>query len=218
MNVNDATETAVTGDRLKMIFDRQRELMEKYHDLEVKNGVTRPERWNVDDPRCQYLCKDFAWRVTEELAEAYDAWSSGDVVHEREELADSMHFLTELFLLNGLDQTQLHIQSDDGTQDQLSIQMNAWNWKSVDLGQMFHDVKFFWMVTHELGMAMNCLKNKPWKQSHMETDVQKFRSHLIRSYALWFLLALSAGMTADDVFNYYFKKAQVNAFRQRSQY
>jgi hypothetical protein len=73
-------------------------------------------------------------------------------------------------------------------------------------------------VIKELGLAMNCLKNKPWKQTQMETDVPQYRLHLYWAFADWFVFASAIGMESGDVFDIYFKKSKVNEFRQRSQY
>ena len=60
---------------LKAIFERQRELMEKYHDIELKSGLLQTEDCpvNLDDKRGQARIKDFSWRITEEVGEALDA-------------------------------------------------------------------------------------------------------------------------------------------------
>ena len=76
-----------------------------------------------------------------------------------------------------------------------------------------------WRVVEELGEAGNCLKNKPWKQTQMLTDVDHFHEEL--SDALHFLLELLIGVgidTKEKVYQLYFRKAKVNEFRQESQY
>ena len=75
MNINHAVEEKIEGDLLKAIFDRQKSLMGKYHDIELKSGLLQTEDCpvNLDDKRGQARIKDFSWRVTEELGEALDA-------------------------------------------------------------------------------------------------------------------------------------------------
>ena len=73
-------------------------------------------------------------------------------------------------------------------------------------------------VVEELSMAMNCLKQKPWKQTHMETDIPRFTKYLQSTFILFIHMCYIAGMNASMLFAMYFKKSEVNKFRQRSNY
>lgn len=77
---------------------------------------------------------------------------------------------------------------------------------------------FSWRITEELGEAMNCLKNKPWKQTHMATDETHYREELIDALHFFVELFILSGMSAEDVYSMYCKKNKVNQFRQRSKY
>jgi len=122
---------------LEAIFERQKELIEKYHPIEKKNGllITEDMPVNLNDAKGQQRLKDFAWRVTEEIGE-----------------------------------------------------------------------------------AMNCLKNKPWKQTQMETDVEHYYEELVDAFHFFVELCIISGLTAKDLCDIYFKKSEVNKFRQRSGY
>lgn len=138
MNTKDVKgPEAVSGCRLKLIFDHQRELMEKYHEIEKRNGLLQTEEVPVDldDSRGQARLKDFAWRVTEELGE-----------------------------------------------------------------------------------AMNCLKNKPWKQTHILTDTDHYEEEISDAFHFFIELCLLSGIDENRLYELYFKKNQVNQFRQQSQY
>lgn len=138
MNVNDIEiNNNFDGDMLSEIFNKQKELMEKYHDIENKNGLLQTKDCPVDlnDSKGQSRLKDFAWRITEELGE-----------------------------------------------------------------------------------AMNCLKNKPWKQTQMLTDTIHYKEELIDALHFFIELFILSGMEASDVYQMYFKKNEVNKFRQRSNY
>jgi len=140
MNIHDVDgpeNKTIHGDMLKLIFQRQKELMEKYHPIEKSNGllITEDCPVDLDDKKGQQRIKDFAWRVTEELGE-----------------------------------------------------------------------------------AMNCLKNKPWKQTHMETDKEHFNEEIADAFHFFIELCILIGWDAEDLFNYYFRKSEVNKFRQRSNY
>lgn len=137
MNVNDAEKENIIGDKLDIIFKRQRELMEKYHDIEKANGLLQTELVpvNIDNQHGQARLKDFAWRVTEELGE-----------------------------------------------------------------------------------AMNCLKNKPWKQTQMETDRIHYLEEIVDAFHFFIELCILSGFDADSLTEMYLSKSQVNKFRQRSNY
>lgn len=77
---------------------------------------------------------------------------------------------------------------------------------------------FAWRVTEEIGEAMNCLKNKPWKQTHMQTDEAHYKEELIDALHFFVELLILSGFTPHDVYNFYFKKNEVNKFRQESKY
>lgn len=70
----------------------------------------------------------------------------------------------------------------------------------------------------ELMEAMNCLKNKQWKQSEVTTDRVHFYEELIDALHFYVEMCITAGMTAEDVAKLYHRKHAVNEFRQRSKY
>lgn len=209
MNITHAINEEVNGDKLKAIFERQKELMAKYHDIEKRSGLMQTEDCpvNLDDKRGQARIKDFSWRVMEEVGEALDALGSQDKEHYHEELIDGLHFLTELTILSGFDMERIPSGEND---DKLDFLFSC----------CFHGIKLdnlIAMLVESLGMMCNCLKNKPWKQTNMVTDKENF---YIKLQAVWsiYISILNITMTADEVVNIYLKKSQVNKFRQRSNY
>lgn len=75
-----------------------------------------------------------------------------------------------------------------------------------------------WRMTEELGEAMNCLKNKPWKQSFIATDIEHFEEEIADALHFFVELCLTAGIDAEKLFRLYFLKHAVNQFRQESKY
>ena len=217
MNINHATVEEFTGDKLQAIFTRQKSLMDKYHDIELRSGLLQTEDCpvNLDDKRGQARIKDFSWRVTEELGEALDAKATKD--HYQEELIDGLHFLTELTILAGKDYHNLlpegtALYSKDRLEDLVE---NAKECISQNGDNLNYWVSKF---IENLGMMCNCLKNKPWKQSMMKTDRNAFYGRLAEVWVLYITLLVVSGMDADSIVTTYLKKSQVNKFRIRSAY
>lgn len=212
MNITHAVKEEVVGDKLEAIFNRQKELMEKYHHIEARSGLLQTEDCpvNLDDKRGQARIKDFSWRVMEEFGEALDA--KEDDEHFAEELVDGLHFLTELTILSGVSIQEL-IKDLNGTGDSLDVIYQNPILKSFN----GLEVPFELVFVEEIAMMCNCLKNKPWKQTQMLTDKAQFT---LRLKNVWrsYISVLSKVMSPDDIVEVYLKKSQVNKFRQRSNY
>lgn len=211
MNITHAKKEKVEKESLRAIFDRQKELMEKYHDIELKSGLLQTEDCpvNLDDKRGQARIKDFSWRITEEIGEALDALENeggeSGLLHFHEELIDGLHFLTEMTILAGYDlpsyYTLKQLIEDNGTfRDCYTL----------------HDL----IADHVqyLGMMCNCLKNKPWKQSMMKTNKENFYYHLKLVWFNYISILTSQDFTEEEITDIYLRKSQVNQFRQRSNY
>ena len=210
MNITHAKKENTNKESLKAIFERQRELMVKYHDIELKSGLLQTEDCpvNLDDKRGQARIKDFSWRITEEIGEALDALEneSGEsaLLHFHEELIDGLHFLTEMTILTGYDITKdytLHDLIEEGTHRD-----------SYTLNDLVSDHGCY------LGMMCNCLKNKPWKQTMMKTNKENFYNHLKLVWTNYMAILTSQDLTEEEITDIYLRKSQVNQFRQRSNY
>lgn len=222
VNVNDVkTPDKIPANPIKAIFDKQRELALKYQEIEKmpKDLISAPEN-NIDTPEGQKWIKDFAWRTTEEICEALEAKDIGmkkaateqektpitepmpdinnlfkiqeEYQHYLEELIDALHFLTELTIIAG------------------------YTWE--DFNTLYSKNSREMNVVYFLGLAMNCLKNKPWKQSHMLTDRPKFKKYVQKAYIGLLGVLAYHDLNRDDIYILYFKKNAVNQFRQRSKY
>lgn len=237
MNITHATEENVSGDMLEAIFRRQKELLIKYHDIELRSGLMQTEDCpvNLDDKRGQARIKDYCWRVTEELGEALDAKMQDDLPHFKEELIDGLHFLTELSILSGIGVNNIIKNGVDYWEER---EGNNWAsgalWDSV-VGKAYDDKlkglillagylyddfyleeRISSFIMH-IGMTCNCLKNKPWKQSNMITDKEAFYKSLGATW-ISYISILMITMDAEEICDTYLRKSQVNKFRQRSNY
>lgn len=199
MNINDFKSEEFHPGWLEDIFNKQTALIEKYAEIEKM-----PE-WpmSIHTHEGQRWIKDFLWRTSEELCESFEAYAmESNEVHTIEELIDGLHFFVELILLVGKD----------------------WQWAREQLDTatpiLFDEDKSgnYWHVMYYLGMVGNTLKNKPWKQTEMPTDEEKFYSNLGKAFKALFICMAEMGADEKVVFDYYVRKNQVNQFRQRSAY
>lgn len=210
MNITHAKKEKTNKESLRAIFDRQKELMEKYHDIEFKSGLMQTEDCpvNLDDKRGQARIKDFAWRITEEIGEALDAIEneSGEsaLLHFHEELVDGLHFLTEMTILTGYDLPEYTTLKD-------LIEEGSYR-DCYSLNDLVSDHVMY------LGMMCNCLKNKPWKQSMMKTNKENFYKHLKLVWSNYIAILTSQDLTEEEITDLYLRKSQVNQFRVRSNY
>jgi len=206
MNITHAISEEVEGESLSAIFKRQKELMGKYHDIELRSGLLQTEDCpvNLDDKRGQARIKDFSWRITEEVGEALDALNNeggeSGLLHFHEELIDGLHFLTEMTILTGIDVSNWTLD----------------NYISCSIKKPLNELISTFIQM--LGMMCNCLKNKPWKQTMMKTNRENFYKHLEDVWKIYISILVSQGMSEKDICDIYFRKSQVNKFRQRSNY
>jgi len=209
MNISDVKDTEkIPEDIWKEIFSKQMELAQKYKDIEGMGNLLETIDNNINTSKGQKWIKDFAWRVTEELAEAQEAHelmeehlsheeggpnASDYYTHYLEELIDALHFLVELTIIAGYVNFQPTSSVTPGTTEP-------------------------WDVVFPLGLMCNTLKNKPWKQTQMLTDRSDFEMYLNRAWDYLIALFRQEKLKNEDIYNLYFKKNSVNQFRIRSKY
>mgnify|MGYP001099173337 CR=1 FL=1 len=218
-------------DRLQEIFDHQRELMKKYHPIEEANGLlqTSSVPVNLHDKHGQARLKDFMWRTTEEIGEAVDP-SIMKLEVRMEEWADALHFLTELsilstdlfveelgvFCLQKDAQLREDIHNEKFKGDTLDIVFKCvWSWL-----QRCRQEPYYWagQAIFELGLASNELKNRPWKQSHKDTDVRAYLDRLFGVWECFIAACICVGFTPDTLYEHYMGKNKINQERQNNGY
>lgn len=70
----------------------------------------------------------------------------------------------------------------------------------------------------EASESTNCLKNKPWKQTPVLTDRDHYFEEMGDTFHFFIEWCMDSGLTAKDLYKLYFKKSEVNKFRQESNY
>jgi hypothetical protein len=77
-------------------------------------------------------------------------------------------------------------------------------------------------VIEEMMEAANTLKNKPWKNTHVETDELHFFEELADAQhfwlRLWLIVCGGPKKAAAMMYGLYFQKSEVNKFRQDTNY
>lgn len=89
-----------------------------------------------------------------------------------------------------------------------------------ELSDIYHEVEpiMLWDVCYHLGVARNYLKNKPWKQSGELTDERPFVKEVILGFIKYMGYLSYMGFTPQSLYNLFWRKNQVNIFRQKSRY
>jgi hypothetical protein len=187
---------------VEAMFEQQRQIMVKYKEMEQLPSAPL----SLHTPHCQRIIKDFAWRVTEEMTESYEALlkdnGAEEVKHRGfEELADATHFLIEMLIFTGISPAGcLTITPTFRPQMNTSI------------------TGAYWHLTYQLGLAMNFLKNKPWKKSRVPTDEASFRVAMVKVWVSLLRCWTVVGCEQGDLFKYYSEKTEIILVRQRNGY
>lgn len=191
------------------IFEKQLELMNKYHTIEEKSGIFNYQDGNIpvdiQTVAGQARLKHIAWCATEEVGEVVNA----PIEEQPEELADALHFLAELCILSGYD-------ADDFE----SLEYMFGVARRTLTGTK--EEKRNWAVANFvfcLGRCMNLLKNKPWKQTLKETNMGSYHKDLKATMLSYVIFVHAYGIdTAEELHGLYFQKFEINKQRQATGY
>lgn len=222
---------------LARIFRGQKALMEKYGEIERRNGCTvvpipyefghEVIQCRLDDRFTQMRLKDLAYRAIEELIEAsaYDgdlamlsSASSSTVLQAAanghkaaadyiEEVIDALHFIVEFTITTGL-----HEFSDVMITDEID-----W-WDGKHLNNLYQRPWCTESVIRGLGRTTHHLKNRPWKQTMVSTNRAEFQASLMLVWVYLTHLFVSLGMDPNDVAYAYEKKHEKNQQRIKGAY
>lgn len=191
------------------IWDKQKELMEKFDQIERENGLHEMPKYmpfEIDCKFSQARVKNFAQRVTEELCEATKAFSDGDLELFDEELADAYHFLIELMILCGVkpnDDLPELFKSHE-TMMGIDREENEPILDEQEVRELTYD------VVETLHLATNELKNRPWKKTFKKSSTTSFNFLINATHDAFIRLCIVADLNEQDLYDSYFAKANTN--------
>lgn len=191
---------------LEGIFETQLQLTLKYQEIE---GMP-PFPFDINSVEGQIWIKDFLWRSTEEVAEALEVIDEPELFLE--ELSDALHFLVEAMIISGIDHSVKYLK--------LETLLQVIEYKEIPGGKA-HDEKLKSTALDylmALGLVGNTLKNKKWKKTRVDTDYSRFESLMGKAFRTLIKLFYHCGCSAEDIYNIYHKKANINKSRQKNNY
>ncbi len=91
-------------------------------------------------------------------------------------------------------------------------------WDIHDSQHQAHIRELMRRCVEEIFEASHTLKNSPWKTTHVLTDRDHLIEELSDAFHFFIELCIAVGLDAEDLYRIYYKKSEVNKFRQRSAY
>ena len=203
VNVNSFNAEAKPDNILREIFNKQKELMDKYW--------TKPVWDEIDTLKGAQEIRKYSKYTCEELAEAYEAKANRD--HMEEELIDALHFLVEKLQIANLTFDKILTYS-------WQKEENIWkNVKSCAEDRWMEEIEFyFWKAAYWTNSPDNRLRNKEWKNEQIATNREQFYTECSKGFFAFLIALRNLGLNEDKLRDLYSRKNQVNHFRINSNY
>lgn len=74
-------------------------------------------------------------------------------------------------------------------------------------------VNCLWIITYNLNIARNCLKNRPWKQTSVMTKELDFQESIVRSFIMYMGYLAISGFDGNSIAKLFIRKQQLNLWR-----
>lgn len=206
-------------DKLAQIFERQAEYLKSLAPIYTKNGFPLhaiPWPLQFNNRHAQEEFRLLAWRFTEEIMEAKEAFECGSPAPEyHEEMADALHFLIELCLATGIGPGLL-ISGVQGITPTINEE-DSLDWVfGVVRRDPIYPIPFFNAI-RSLSIAMMNLRQRPWRTDNREGDFSRFALMMQVTFFAFVNTCTRTGMTAEDLYRAYFAKAKINDERTAQQ-
>lgn len=203
VNVNSFNAEAKPDNILREIFNKQKELMDKYW--------TKPVWDEIDTLKGAQEIRKYSKYTCEELAEAYEAKANRD--HMEEELIDALHFLVEKLQIANLTFDKILAYS-------WQKEENIWkNVKSCAEDWWMEEIEFYFRkAAYWTNIPDNRLRNKEWKNEQIATNREQFYTECSNGFFAFLIALRNLGLNEDKLRDLYSRKNQVNHFRINSNY
>lgn len=77
---------------------------------------------------------------------------------------------------------------------------------------------YLWQITYQINIARNLLKNRPWKQTHVMSKELDYQEAVVKSFIMYLGFLAINGFTPSSLFELFYRKQQLNLWRQNSGY
>ena len=203
VNINSFEAEVKPENILREIFNKQKELMDKYW--------TKPVNDDIDTLKWSQEIRKYSKYTCEELAEAYEAKDNRD--HMQEELIDALHFLVEKLQIANLTFDKILYYSWH-QEDQIwkIIQDKAEDYQMLDMEY------YFWKAAYWTNIPDNRLRNKEWKNEQIATNRDLFYKECSNWFFAFLIALYNLGIDEAKLRDLYSRKNQVNHFRINSNY
>lgn len=209
-------------DKLEEIFERQRSYLRTLAPIYIQNGPhfewhATPFPWDLDDRQHQEGFRLLAWRCVEEVTEAINVywlchddrtfWESGEAQRAfHEEVSDVFHFFIELCLATGITPADLSwVVGHEHVKDKLNRAFaHCGEGRNETMPQRW---SFF---IHKLGLAMQQLRQRPWRTDDRKTDRSAYNYAMAAAYLTFISACKRSGINAESLHNAFFAKAKIN--------
>jgi hypothetical protein len=191
-------------DKLQEIFDAQIRLGKHFLIIEKNNSLAHEsddiEPLTLPGFYSESRLRAAAWRIVEEASELAIA----PYPDKLEEASDILHFLTEFSILSGVFPNQISLEYameyvfDRGYSGSLLTYPFDYLWKDFIV---------------QLGVAVNHLKNRPWKMTLKPIDVREYRTQVCLIWCRFGEVCSILGFNGDQLYKAYFAKHQKNEER-----
>lgn len=216
-------------DLLEEIFQRQRDYLPTLNPAYLSHGNnfawhTRPFPWDLNDRLAQEGFRLLAWRCTEEVTEAVNVywlslderlfWESAAAQEAfQEEVSDILHFFVELCLATDVKVADLTWPvGHEHIKDKLArVFAHCGEGRNDTLPNRWY---FF---VHKLGLAMHCLRQRPWRTDNRETNTSAFKFAMGAAFMTFISACKRSGMNAASLHSAFFAKCKINDKRVAGQ-
>ena len=77
---------------------------------------------------------------------------------------------------------------------------------------------YLWQVVYQLNIARNLLKNRPWKQTQVMSKEVDYQEAIVKALLMYLGFLAVQGFNSESLFGLFYRKQQLNLWRQRTNY